>query len=114
MIEPKETVTLLAHALVLLGARNFSVIDMREGETPDMADERLAAEEEYQWTGLSESQQAAALNAAGQLVCQLLGEYGIHSCRICGCTEHDACEGGCSWVGANLCSTCAPPELVMP
>jgi len=33
------------------------------------------------------------------------------ACRVCGCTEHDAClhPGGrpCAWVGADLCSVCA-------
>jgi hypothetical protein len=29
-------------------------------------------------------------------------------CRRCGCTEHDACVHGCSWVEDNLCSACAP------
>lgn len=28
-------------------------------------------------------------------------------CRICGCTDDEACEGGCSWVEEDLCSTCA-------
>src|SRR5579859_6376233 len=33
------------------------------------------------------------------------------SCRICGCTEQNACDGGCSWVEvpkgeAPLCSAC--------
>lgn len=32
------------------------------------------------------------------------------SCRLCGCTEDDACEGGCCWVhdpaGADLCCAC--------
>ena len=28
-------------------------------------------------------------------------------CRICGCTEDNACEGGCSWVEEDLCSSCA-------
>lgn len=28
-------------------------------------------------------------------------------CRVCGCSEHDACERGCSWVDADLCSACA-------
>jgi hypothetical protein len=27
-------------------------------------------------------------------------------CRVCGCTEWAACEGGCSWVEADLCSKC--------
>lgn len=32
---------------------------------------------------------------------------GLHRCRVCGCTEDHACPGGCSWVGLDLCSTCA-------
>lgn len=28
-------------------------------------------------------------------------------CRVCGCTEQQACPGGCSWAGADLCSSCA-------
>lgn len=27
-------------------------------------------------------------------------------CRVCGCTEFTACENGCSWVEADLCSAC--------
>lgn len=32
-------------------------------------------------------------------------------CRICGCTDMQACPGGCSWVEPDLCSACeeAPP-----
>ncbi len=30
-------------------------------------------------------------------------------CRMCGCTELNACEGGCSWVEADLCSACTGP-----
>jgi len=28
-------------------------------------------------------------------------------CRICGCTELQACPGGCSWIDKDLCSSCA-------
>jgi hypothetical protein len=33
------------------------------------------------------------------------------ACRVCGCTEHNACEDGCSWVKVEdgsppLCSAC--------
>jgi hypothetical protein len=28
------------------------------------------------------------------------------ACRVCGCTELEACEGGCIWVEADLCSRC--------
>lgn len=27
-------------------------------------------------------------------------------CRVCGCTDNNACEGGCHWVEDNLCSKC--------
>jgi hypothetical protein len=27
-------------------------------------------------------------------------------CRVCGCTELDACRGGCYWVEDDLCSRC--------
>lgn len=35
------------------------------------------------------------------------------ACRVCGCTQFDACRGGCAWVadpaGAGpLCSACLP------
>lgn len=32
------------------------------------------------------------------------------TCRICGCTEDNACEGGCSWVEEDLCSACVDAE----
>lgn len=28
-------------------------------------------------------------------------------CRVCGCTELEACHGGCHWTAADLCSRCA-------
>lgn len=27
-------------------------------------------------------------------------------CRMCGCTDEDACPEGCTWVQADLCSEC--------
>lgn len=35
------------------------------------------------------------------------------ACRLCGCTENRACDGGCWWVDdpadlGPLCSTCLP------
>ena len=41
-------------------------------------------------------------------------------CRICGCTDNNACPGGCYWVEEDLCSQCvetdklqdAAPELL--
>jgi ParB family chromosome partitioning protein len=34
------------------------------------------------------------------------GEGQVRTCRVCGCTEKHACEGGCSWVAPDLCSAC--------
>lgn len=28
-------------------------------------------------------------------------------CKICGCTDYNACEGSCYWVAEELCSKCA-------
>ncbi len=33
------------------------------------------------------------------------------TCRICGCTDEQACLEGCSWVEADLCSRCAAPVI---
>lgn len=35
---------------------------------------------------------------------------GLPVCRVCGCSEEDACEGGCSWVEDDLCSACQEKE----
>jgi hypothetical protein len=31
-------------------------------------------------------------------------------CNVCGCSEDDACEGGCAWAGPGRCSAC-PGEI---
>ncbi len=28
------------------------------------------------------------------------------SCKVCGCTDNNACEGGCYWIAEDLCSQC--------
>jgi len=33
---------------------------------------------------------------------------GRRTCRLCGCWELEACEGGCGWAGADICTACAP------
>ncbi len=32
-------------------------------------------------------------------------------CQICGCTDDNACEGGCYWVAEHLCSNCLDKVL---
>jgi hypothetical protein len=27
-------------------------------------------------------------------------------CRVCGCTQEHACDGGCWWVRGDICSVC--------
>lgn len=34
-------------------------------------------------------------------------------CRVCGCTQENACDGGCWWVEPDLCSRCAEAEAAM-
>lgn len=38
-------------------------------------------------------------------------QKGAAACRICGCTETQACPGGCYWVEPDLCSACAEAPL---
>jgi hypothetical protein len=33
--------------------------------------------------------------------------FDVHKCRECGCTDLNACQGGCYWVEDDLCSQCA-------
>lgn len=33
--------------------------------------------------------------------------FDVDTCRMCGCTDDHACEGGCYWVEEDLCSQCA-------
>lgn len=48
---------------------------------------------------------------------ELLNEYDFYlkyssnrKCRVCGCTENNACPGGCFWVEVDLCSECIGKE----
>lgn len=34
-------------------------------------------------------------------------EDGPARCRVCGCSEFNACPGGCTWATPDLCSRCA-------
>jgi hypothetical protein len=39
---------------------------------------------------------------------RILGEAGFRYCNGCGCSDNDACAGGCSWIRDDCCSSCAP------
>ncbi len=32
--------------------------------------------------------------------------HSVRACRVCGCTDDNACQPPCSWVAADLCSAC--------
>lgn len=42
-----------------------------------------------------------------------LREMDFRYCRVCGCSENDACPPTCAWVEPDLCSSCASPKLVV-
>lgn len=43
-----------------------------------------------------------------------MNEGGLQTCRVCGCTEEAGCEGGCTWVEDDLCSSCVPQQATAP
>lgn len=54
-------------------------------------------ENEYIDDGMDEfDREEAEMVAAGE----------IGQCRVCGCTDIRACEGGCIWAEVDLCSRC--------
>lgn len=46
--------------------------------------------------------------------CKRTGGVTVHlcqadrRCRACGCTDEQACPGGCHWITPTLCSRCSP------
>jgi hypothetical protein len=55
------------------------------------------------------------LTTAAQAALDAVGEEELATCRVCGCTDAEACAGGCSWVPdpwqhADLCSSCLPAD----
>lgn len=61
--------------------------------------------------GADVSDHTGRLAAAANIMVDLADDCGIdlgdedpRACRICGCTEAHACEGGCWWVEMDLCS----------
>lgn len=52
---------------------------------------------------------AALAEAAAELACDDVA-IAVRTCRRCGCTDDQACPGGCWWVSEDLCSACAYPK----
>ncbi|SFV08045.1 hypothetical protein SAMN05421543_1418 [Alicyclobacillus macrosporangiidus] len=51
-----------------------------------------------------------SLKDVGCAVAVVTREPAESKCRVCGCTESHACEGGCYWVEPDLCNRCAVAE----
>lgn len=64
---------------------------------------------------LADAEQASRVAARAALVAIALQLTGAEeeTCRVCGCTEDAACEGGCHWVAAGLCSACNDPAKLV-
>lgn len=90
-MERLERVSLLEGAEVALVAAKDALA--AERTEADLKAARLERENDALRAKLTEAQEELAF---------LRGP----SCRVCGCTEHDACEGGCSWIEGDLCSKC--------
>lgn len=45
---------------------------------------------------------------ARALILRAAADLDVRRCRVCGCTDAEACDGGCEWVAADLCSECVP------
>jgi hypothetical protein len=91
---------------ILVDRRNRPLIEARSLEEPD--DVAVAQ--------LAGTVKRFGLGEAGDIICAE-----ARACRCCGCTDAQACPGGCSWVDPDLCSQCAraghvarAPALVLP
>ncbi|MFN4176459.1 hypothetical protein [Phenylobacterium sp.] len=78
---------------------------IEHGLAPDDAErlgERLTAAHD----GDTDAMLAEAWQMGARAVLNTLRGRAV--CRICGCWELEACEGGCGWVEADRCSACDP------
>jgi hypothetical protein len=60
------------------------------------------------WHTTPASDPEPILQLPGRFLCLIGSEPNSpeRRCRVCGCTDDRACEEGCSWVEADLCSRC--------
>ena len=103
-----------AIALEFAAALALTEREPAPGATPDLAarDRRIAREAEARLRGwlregcdLFLPEAFVAADGAPRIP-TLLG--GV--CRVCGCSQEDACPSGCGWAGPDLCTACAPVE----
>lgn len=84
-----------------------------QGAVPDMPDKYLRAGEAAEPSLLEALRETVTLAlTTARLdgpdgyprIPSILGEV----CNVCGCSQHDACQGGCAWAGDHLCTACVP------
>lgn len=109
-LDPDQQADIGAAALELVAAWNLQErvfedpLDARYAKLGEIADAVVIAR---MMEAFVDAVGREALEAAdgSPRVPDLLGPI----CRVCGCTERNACEGGCGWAEDDLCTACAAP-----
>lgn len=70
----------------------------------------LAAWKAGDWDGHAAAK--AAAQAWYDAQAQPAAGAGERACRVCGCTENNACWPPCWWTGPDLCSACPAPAVL--
>ncbi|HEY0075554.1 MAG TPA: hypothetical protein VGB77_15760 [Abditibacteriaceae bacterium] len=74
---------------------------------------KAASEAEPEKNGVKRGPDGAMLTPNGPFYCANCAR-GVMVCRVCGCTNEAACNGGCSWAEPNLCSECHARQQTHP
>jgi hypothetical protein len=122
-LDPEEQAEIGPAALELVAAWNLQervyedAIGAPFAKLGDIADARIAQFLMEYFTAYIGREALEAPDGSPR-VPSLLGQV----CRDCGCTDDNACEGGCGWAKPDLCTACAmeavecggdaPPVLV--
>src|SRR5579883_3308127 len=90
----------------------FSLIEnVKTGHVHSFRHLVRTAAEAYSMNAHDATVEITELVKKGELKLSTDGNPSIPTCLECGCTEQFACEGGCSWAGPNVCSSCLAPQM---
>lgn len=83
-----------------------AMYDLTKPQADDgTADDVALAQQAAEYIGLRGDALRYTLHLCGDFVFFEEKSAARH-CRVCNCTDAQACPGGCSWVGPDLCSAC--------
>lgn len=85
-------------------------------EEPEQALEKLFERPFPTWEQLTDEARVLYLQRAEQafrIIISMMAEQ-EQTCRVCGCTDDNACPGGCSWAEPGLCSACVDKDDTGP